>query len=109
MGSSCVALNSGFITSHSVQNTHGYHVAATSSPPSTLLPFDHARTKSQKLLSLPADVHVAVTPIYFLFLSWTHTIIWCCGWLSTKSSYSTTFAGGSRELLVSECVPLLFL
>ena len=32
MGSSCVALNSGFITSHSVQNTHGYHVAATSSP-----------------------------------------------------------------------------
>ena len=49
-----------------------------------------------------------MTPIYFLFLSWTHTIIWCCGWLSTKSSCSTTFAGGSRELLVSECVPLLF-
>ena len=56
MGLSCVALNSGFITSHSAQNTHGYHVVATSSPPSTLLPFDHARAKSQKLLSLPADV-----------------------------------------------------
>ena len=49
-----------------------------------------------------------VTPLCFLFLSWTHTIIWCCGWLSTKSNYSTTFAGGSRELLVSNCVPLLF-
>ena len=32
MDSSCVALNSGFITSHSVQNTHGYHVATTSFP-----------------------------------------------------------------------------
>ena len=31
MDSSCVALNSGFIASHFVQNTHGYHVAATSS------------------------------------------------------------------------------
>ena len=55
MGSSCVALNSGFIVSHSVQNTYGYHGAATSSPPSTLLPFDHPRAKSQKLLSLLAD------------------------------------------------------
>ena len=49
-----------------------------------------------------------MTPIYFLFLSWTHTIIRCCGWLSTESSYSATFARGSRELLVAECVPLLF-
>ena len=55
MGSSCVALNSGFIVSHSVQNTYGYHGAATSSPPSTLRPFDHPRAKSQKLLSLPVD------------------------------------------------------
>ena len=55
MGSSCVALNSGFIVSHSVQNTYGYHGVATSSPPSTLLPFDHPRAKSQKLLSLPAN------------------------------------------------------
>ena len=45
MGSSCVALNSGFITSHSVQNTHGYHIAATSSPTSTLRPFDPRQSK----------------------------------------------------------------
>ena len=56
MGSSCVALNGGFISSHSVQNTHGYHVAATSSAPSILLPFDQPRANSQKLLSPLADV-----------------------------------------------------
>ena len=56
MGSSCVALNSGFIACHSVQNIHVYHVAASSSPPSTLLPFDHPRAKSQKLLSPQADI-----------------------------------------------------
>ena len=56
MGSSCVALNRGFISSHSVQNTHDYHVVATFSPPSTLLPFDQPRANSQKLLSPSADV-----------------------------------------------------
>ena len=56
MGSSFVALNRGFITNHSVQNTHGYHVATNSSSPSTLLPFDQPRANSQKLLSPPADV-----------------------------------------------------